>query len=556
MQLEYYLSLLQLHIAVIGVVIAGIVALVQILNNAKPHRDIRLLIRKRILASYGLLLVGLLLVLAFGAWASAFPGQAQASFGAWCVSFFNDGRVALIVIILSLTSLMWFGQLAVRIRTLLDSQTYLQKYVQATPARQVRQYLAAIYQQPYTGQESRLRSASDRKRAVRAPIRQVIPFDPFQPIREYTKDNAFKYYDYGTADGLKHFSNLFDKTFKSIHKQSGANEQEEYLRLARYMSENASELFMIFAKTASEKRKMDIIGMLHTKGEMLLVAGNDASLLPIVRGLENIARLSDDDDEIIAAIECIRRLSDSFLDGHSKHDWAHVAGPFDEICLSVARITETYYLQKNNSLKTVPIIGYSTGEHRTVTAALVDFFCAYQDLGDRYTDTRPVLYFETIESVIEVLFIRLGDVVASGQQSIGFNMKYHELANSLYDIYYTFGIDAIEHDNPELLTLSLSNLRRIIKPAKNFALTAEHTDIVTIIVELAIKGITKFGAIAIKDKRTIGDYAVETLTKHATAVQIDAAIRVMNLKEAEAASLDMNAPGVKQFIKRLRPIQH
>ena len=126
-----------------------------------------------------------------------------------------------------------------------------------------------------------------------------------------------------------------------------------------------------------------------------------------------------------------------------KHDWDHVAGPFGEICLSVTRITETYYLQKNNSLKTVPIIGYSTGDHKTVTATLVDFFYAYHDLGDRFTDTVPLYYFEAIESVIEVLFVRLSDIADNHQQDIGFNMKYYELARKLYMIYYTFGIDAI-----------------------------------------------------------------------------------------------------------------
>ncbi len=199
----------------------------------------------------------------------------------------------------------------------------------------------------------------------------------------------------------------------------------------------------------------------------------------------------------------------------------------------------------------MPIIGYSTGAHHTVTAALVDFFSAYRDLGDRYTDTQPVYYFEAIESVIEVLFVRLADIVKSGQHNIGFNMKYHELARNLYEIYYTFGIDAIEHDKPELLTLSLSNLRRVIKPAKNFKLEAERATICSMIVALSVKGVTKFGNIIIKDTRTLGDYTEETLDKHATKAQINAAIDALAADDA----VDVKNAATKRLIKRLQTIK-
>ena len=173
MPIDYYLALLQLHIAIVGLVIAGVVALVQLLNNAKPQRDIRLLVRRRILILYGALLGGLLIVLAYGCWVSAFPDQAQTSFGGFgqqSVGFYNDGRVALLVIAASLTALIWFGQLAFRVRTLLDSRLYLQKYVERLPVGRVQSYLEAIY------------TESD-------PSRTIL-FDPFQPIREYIKDNC------------------------------------------------------------------------------------------------------------------------------------------------------------------------------------------------------------------------------------------------------------------------------------------------------------------------------------------------------------------------------
>lgn len=531
MPLEYYLALLQLHIAVVGVVIAGVVALVQLLNNTKPHRSVALLISVRSLWAYGSLLAGLLAVLALGAWATAFPGSARSAFGDGLVSFYDNGAVGLATILLSLSTLVWFAYFAAKTRDLLDAKRYLQTYVRTMPAETVRHYLAAIYHPDVT---------------------TAVPFDPFQPIREYTKDNAFKYYDYGTADGLKHFSVLFDKALESVSQSARQQtihdpEQDEFVRLARYMSESSVELFNIFIKTSSEKRKLDTIRLLYQKGEMMLSTGSDAALLPIVRGLEAIAQLSDDDDEIIAAISAISKLCDVFLHNHRKHHWDHVAGPFDEICLSVTRISETYYLHKNNSLKTVPIVGFTTGEYRSVTTVLVEFFCNYRDLADRYSDTLPVSYFEAIEGVVEVLFVRLGDIVDSGRSQVGFNMMYHDLARDLYQIYYSFAIDAIEHDKPELFTLAISNLRRVIKPAKNFKLTAEQQYVCNAVVELSAKAIAHFGDITIKDTRSISDYAVQTLDKHANRTLIGAAVELLTTQTPDIAT----DKTVKPFLKRL-----
>lgn len=528
MSLDYYLALFQLHIAVVGVVIAGIVALVQLLNNAKPNRSIDLLVRRRELVSYGALLAVLLLVLAAGSWVSAFPDSARTAFGTGVVDLFANGGIGLAVVLLMLLSLAWFIALSFQTRTLLDTQLYLQMYVNKTPAANVHAYLTAVY-----GDD----------------VSAKVPMDPFQPIREYIKDNAFKYYDYGTADGLKHFSRLFDKALASSRARN--TDQTEYERLARYVSESCEEFFSIFTKTASEKRKQDTIKLLFNKGVQITQGNHDAShasLLLIIRGLENIAKRSDDDDEIITALSCIHQLSDEFFTNHKEHDWQHVAAVFDEICLSVSRITEDYYLQKNNSLKTVSIIAYSTGEYRTVTSTLVDFFRAHRDLSDRYIGATPLHYFEAIEGVIEVLFVRLGDIVSSGQQNVGFNMKYHDIARDLYQIYYEFGLDAARDKKPDLLAMVLTNLRRIMKPAKNFQLAHERQELCTMFVDLAARGVAIFGDIVIKSNdRTISDYAYETLHKHATNEHISHALATLKTTK----DVDISSTPVKKLLKHI-----
>jgi len=532
MTLDYYLALLQLHIAVVGVAIAGVVALVQILNNAKPHRDFRLLVRPTTLIAYGLLLGGLLVLLAAGSWVSAFPAQAFNIFGHWIIRFFNNGIVGLATISMMLVSIVWFLQLAFKTRDLLDTQKYLHAYVRKTPPAHIHRYLAAIYADEPT------------KASMKAPM----PYDPFQPIREYIKDNAFKYYDYGTADGLRQFGVLFDKALASSRRREN---EEECVRLARFIGSSSEEFFRIFMKTASEKRKLDTIALLSGKGMALLGGMHDKehdSFLYIIRDLEGIAKLSDDDDEIIAVINHIRLLCDTFLDGHKTHSWAHIDDVFDEICLSVTRISEDYYLQKNNSLKTVPIVAYRTGTHHTVTTALVDFFRAYSDLGDRHTDTLPLLYFEAIEGVIEVLFLRLGDIVKDGQQDIGYTATYHELARDLYKVYGAFGEDALEHGKPELLALVLSNLRRIIKPAKNYHLVGEHQELCNLLVKLAAGGVDAFGDIPIKtDGRTISEYTIESLSKHASKKDIAEA-----LKGLDDFPIIPHPTDVARFVKKIK----
>lgn len=508
---EYYLALLQLQMAILGFVIAGIVALMQMVGGAKPKRKAELLIRRELLVGYVGFLSLLLVVIAVGCWVAAFPKDAHNLFGAAWVDFFGNSAVLPTLLGLSVLCLFVFAGLTYRARKLLDDFEYVRTYARQVEPAHVRAYLATIYGTPPAPKAT---PRSGIKKAFTFPLeREPVVYDPFQPIREYTKDNAFKSYDYGTAAGLKFFGTVFDKTLAEVQKNP---KPEEYYHLARYVAENVLELFSIFEKNASEKRKLDVIRFTHDKGEKLLAAGADEGLLTIIRALEGIAKMTDDDDEVIAVISAIHALTDTYLARHGRAKWATIAPIFEEICLSVTRISETYYLQKDNPLKTVPIIGHYTGEYRTVTAALVDFFCSYRDLADRYTDAYPMYYFEAIEAVIEVLFARLADIVTNGQQHIGLNRTYYDMASSLFSLYRAFGIDAIEHKKPELLALAMGNLRRIVKPAKNLRLNDERTVLTYAFVELGVKGIMELGDVTLKGERTISMYTLETCKKHAS----------------------------------------
>ncbi len=522
---QYYLALLQLQMAILGFVIAGIVALMQMLGSAKPRRNPALLIKQPVLISYTLFLAGSLVVVALGCWVTAFQQDASSLLGQRVVHFYNNRAVLLLFLAAALGSLFVFAYLTFKARNLLDAREYLRKYVAAASPIKARQYLEAIY-----GEDNVQTVVAKRHARVlhNGHKEDELRYDPFQPIREYIKDNAFKSYDYGTAAGLKFFGKLFDKTLASIQKDPKPN---EYYHLARYISENALELFMIFEKTSSEKRKMDIIRLVRIHGEMLLEAGGEEGLQTVIHALEGIAKLAQDDDEIIASITAIHYLTDLYLARHAKASWTKVASTFEEICLSVTRISETYYLQNDNPLKTVPIIGHATGEHQTVTAALVDFFCSYRDLADRYTDTYPQSYFEAIEAVIEALFARLADISNNGQQYMGLNSTYNKLAYSLYSLYSVFGLDAIEHKKPELLALCMGNLRRIIKPAKNLHLDDERRYLTQMFIELAVKGVNELGDVILKGERTISMYALETLDKHATAETIAESIDLLQHKD-------------------------
>jgi hypothetical protein len=538
---DYYLALLQVQMAVLGVVIAGIVALIQILNDAKPKRQTNLLVSPFLLGGYIGFLSLLLVVIAYASWVTTAPDDAARLFGQWNVTFFGDGATLLGMLVLSVLGLLAFAGLIYRSRHLLDPRLYLIKYVSVVPSSQVRDYLAASYSQDPAEQPKKMQRqhAGRDVRAFRRYFeREQTLYDPFQPINEYIKDNAFKLYDYGTGAGLHLFGELFDTSLAAIHKKPRKN---EYYYLAKYLSDSALEFFAIFHKTSSEKRKMDVLRLVYEKGHNLLELSDTEGLLTIVRCLENIAKMTDDDDEIIAAVGYMHALTDAYLVRHKNAPWAEIATSFEEICLSVTRLSETYYLQKNNPLKTVPIIGYYTGEHHTVTAALVDFFRSYQDLADRYTDAYPMNYFAAIEAVIEALFARLSDIVHDGRQAMGLNATYHDLTYSLYSLYVTFGLDAVEHRKPELLSLCMSNIRRIIKPAKNMELESERRILTRMLLELALKGALELGDVQIKDDgRTIAQYTEVTLQKHASWSDITA-----SLKELEAEGIDLKDAKLK-----------
>lgn len=541
---DYYLALLQVQMAVLGVVIAGIVALIQILNDAKPKRQTNLLVPPMVLGGYIGFLSMLLVTIAFASWVTTTPGDAERMFGQWTTTVFGDGATLLGMLVLSVVGLLAFAGLIYRSRHLLDPRLYLIKYVSVVPAGQVRAYLTEAYRTDVAEQPKkmkRVRASRDVRAFRRYFEREQAMYDPFQPVNEYIKDNAFKLYDYGTGAGLHLFGELFDASLAAIHKNPKPN---EYYYLAKYLSDSALEFFAIFHKTSSEKRKMDVIRLVYEKGSKLTEVSDAEGLLTVVRCLENIAQMTDDDDEIIAAVGYMHALTDSYLERHKKAPWTDIASTFEEICLSVTRLSETYYLQKNNPLKTVPIIGHYTGEHHTVTAALVDFFRSYQDLADRYTDAYPINYFAAIEAVIEALFARLGDIVRDGQQMVGLNATYHDLTYSLYSLYVTFGLDAVEHHKPELLSLCMSNIRRIIKPAKNMKLESERRILTRMLLELALRGGLELGNVQIKDDgRTIADYTKVTLHKHALQADVEAA-----LKELQAQGIDIKDAKLKPIM--------
>lgn len=534
--------------AVLGVVIAGIVALIQILNDAKPKRQTNLLVPPFVLGAYIGFLSLLLGVIAYASWATTAPDDAARLFGEWNVAFFSDGATLLGMLALSVVGLLAFAGLIYRSRHLLDPRLYLIKYVSVVPSNQVRAYLAEAYRLDPTKKPKatkRRRIARDMRAFRRYFEREQTLYDPFQPINEYIKDNAFKLYDYGTGAGLQLFGHLFDTSLAAISKNPKTN---EYYYLAKYLSDSALEFFAIFHKTSSEKRKMDVIRLVYEKGSKLTEVSDAEGLLTVVRCLESIAKMTDDDDEIIAAVGYMHALTDAYLERHKKAPWVDIASTFEEICLSVTRLSETYYLQKNNPLKTVPIIGHYTGEHHTVTAALVDFFRSYQDLADRYTDAYPINYFAAIEAVIEALFARLSDIVRDGKQTVGLNATYHDLTYSLYSLYATFGLDAVEHHKPELLSLCMSNIRRIIKPAKNMKLESERRILTRMLLELALRGALELGNVQIKDDgRTIADYTEVTLEKH--ALQRDITIA---LKELESEGLDLKDAKLKPVMAAIR----
>lgn len=544
---EYYVNLLQVEMAILGVVIAGIVALMQILGSARPRRQTSLLIKPPVLLGYIGLITFLLVFVGLGCWVSAFPPEATSLLGYNVVQLYGNSAVLLGSMGLSIASLFVFAYLTWRARKLMDSREYLMHYAKSVTPQAVRKYLHAIY-----SDELQSFASKPSKKSVTTAGKDPFTsgggmYDPFQPVREYIKDNAFNSYDFGTAAGIKLFSQIFDGAFAAAAKKP---QPDEFYRLAKYMGESCLEFFVIFEKTSSEKRKMDIVKLLYAKGEMFLHASKDAEgLVTIVRALEGVAKVADDDDEVIAVISAIHKLTDAYLARFPKAKWPTIAPTFEEICLSVTRISETYYLQKDNPLKTVPIIGHYTGEYRSVTAALVDFFCSYRDLADRYTDTYPQYYFEAIEAVIEALFARLADFVSNGQHQLGLNATYNRLAYSLFSLYSIFGLDAIEHKNPELLALCMGNLRRIVKPAKNLGLADERAALTEMFVELAVKGVDVLGDVLLKGERTISMYAKETMQKHGSKADIAAA-----LQKLEKDGVNLKAGAVAPTVMMLRSL--
>lgn len=494
---DYYLTLVQVQMVILGFVVAGIVTLMQILNTAVPRRDIKLLAHPIELIGYFVFLSMLIVVMGLATWATAFGHPTSI-----LVEFFNDRLVAIFLLIFSFASLTWFVYLVYRTKRLLDPARYLVHYIESVPAETIRLYVIA--------------SALDTDTALHE-LR-----DPFQPIREYVKHNTKEQYDHGMAIGLKRFNGLFNKAFRSISPTS--EDKKEFSYLAQYFADSMVDFFLVFHKATSEKRKFDVIQRLYEAGEEFLKVDDHTGMLIIIKALEEIGTLSRDEDEIVEVIERVQVLTNLYLEGHKDAPWSEIAEEFEEICLSMIRLAETYYLQHDGAMKSVTPISYFTGKIKNVSISLVDFLTAYKNLADLRSEAQPKLYFEAIEAMIEILFAQIKVIKDSGKSVIGLNSKHGILTSQLYDIYYNFALEAIEDNRPDLFALSFSNLRRVIKSADQFKLDDERATITKIIIELAMRAAATMGDAKIKeDGRTISAYTLETL-KHATAEDIKAGL--------------------------------
>lgn len=507
---EYYLALLQVQMAILGLVVAGLVTLMQMLNTAVPKRRVKLLAQPGELAGFVGYLSVLVATLAVASWAMAFAAR-----GSLLMDFFENKLVGILLLLLCLVGLGWFTTFIYRTRHLLDSRLYLRQYVRRVSAQEVLEYIGKMHANKSTG--------------IAVTSSDVL-YDPFQPIREYIKHNAQQQYDYGTAAGLRLFGLLFSKAFRAVEPEKTAT----YSLLANYLAKSSVEFFRVFHKTASEKRRIDVIRLVQEKGYAFLEVHDDKSIVIVIRALEEMGKISADEHEIALIIQSVQDLTDAYLMLHEHAEWHEIREDFEEICLAMARLAEGYYLESDRPLRSVPLISYYTGKTKSVGMLLVNFFAKYQYLADASAKVYPKLYFESIEAVCEALYARAKVIHDSGKAAIGLNANYHILTSTIHAIYRDFAIEAVKHGQPELFGLSMSNLRRLIRSANRFGLDAEREVLARIIAELTVMGASQMGDVPIKNERRVMEYGTETLQKHAWREDVDKALQELRGKSDDA----------------------
>jgi hypothetical protein len=459
--LDFYLALLSLQMAILGFVLAGVMALMQMLQSARPRRQTELLISRAALGLYVGFMVLLLGGLSLATWLLAFEPEWRTA------RVFMDSGVAGMLLIAILAALAELLVLIMRARRLLNDDDYIDDYMATIDPETVRDYLFKLHAARPTENDQLIAAWEQRYQRVK----QLT--DPFQPVREYIKACASRSYDYGTAKGLNLLGEYVGETYEAMARQP---EPEEFYRLALYLHDATEEFFILFAKLGPDKRKAGIIKLVHTKAQLFLQTPHSEGLITAIRGLEHLARSGADEGEIIMCVERIGLLTNEYIVAADAQDlpWSEVGTVFEECCVSMARLAEAYYLQSTNPLHAIPMLSHKSGEYHTVTAALVEFFRSFVHLADRFNDTYPERYFDSIEAVAEVLLTRYAEIAETAQEKVGVVNVYQQLARQLYGIYASVGTDAIEHHKPELLALAVANLEQIGVVARQLGLPKEQ----------------------------------------------------------------------------------
>jgi len=222
---------------------------------------------------------------------------------------------------------------------------------------------------------------------------------------------------------------------------------------------------------------------------------------------------------------------------------------YEAYSLIAARMAENYY-HNLDRLNPVAIVEDNHHENEEFTDALVNYLVPDHSLTERFEGVFPVLHFDAIDLSAEALAgaMKRSDTVL---QDIGATRySYGQSLSGLYYVFYDFGKQAFEKGLYDIVQNVIFRLSRGLRFMETHDMKEASQEIADYLYSLGVMVAslpvnTSFGQISYKDKDEIAADIVKTLNEHI----IDMDIFKKNRDSIEHSLFDyLYKPGVNEFV--------
>jgi hypothetical protein len=560
--LSVYLALAGMLATLVTLIVAGLIAVYQIVDKQTPKRSLNDIVGLFIQIVFIIYTSLLLIISMASAWLLAAKPKLILS-GVDVTTIPQDAWVLFTVIIGMLVSYGIFIVILFKGRALFDNIKYIQITSNRFSPNHFSDYLFAQYASaPFyfsnryfyfgsetTDEERELKDAEDKAKFET----EKADYDSKKKRLADAKDPLGELFQYSLrSDSPDDVENIImpivkEKLLMYVISNESLSHLGDYIQEAvTTMLASSSGLPSVGTKKAYIDMLVELAKEIIDRKEYVIAANITSQLHVITRNDKNeFLRLYS-----IKAIDDITsRYDDSTMDVMDAREYME---HYEKFSLIVARMAENYY-HNLDKMTPVAIIEDNHHENESFGGAMVNYLLPNKRFYEQFDDIFPVIYFDAIDLSAEAFagaMARSDTVIHNVGAS---RYSYGDTLSSLYYIFYDYGKHGVDAGHYDVVHNCIYRLKRGIKFMKEHDLNEINESIADYLYSLGVMVASlpddsSFGKIMHQDKREVLAGIASSLNEN---------ILDMSTFESRKSSMDhslfgyIDKPGADEFVSMI-----